>query len=88
MTFMVNLTPDQHERLHSAAIERGLSDEAMLHQIVIDALDRLVPPAESSGQLPRRIAGLHQGQGWMSPDFNDPLPDSFWLGDESDPLLI
>lgn len=30
--------------------------------------------------LPKRILGLHEGQGWMSDDFNDPLPDEFWGG--------
>ena len=35
------------------------------------------PPSEA---LPARILGLHAGQGWMSDDFNDALPDSFWLG--------
>lgn len=29
----------------------------------------------------QRILGLHEGQGWISPDFDDPLPDSFWLRD-------
>lgn len=29
-----------------------------------------------------RIAGLHAGMGWMSDDFDDELPDSFWLGEE------
>jgi antitoxin (DNA-binding transcriptional repressor) of toxin-antitoxin stability system len=29
-----------------------------------------------------RIAGLHAGEPyWMSDDFNEPLPDEFWLGD-------
>ena len=36
---------------------------------------RLVPVA---GELPPRIAGLHEGQGWISDDFNEPLPDEFW----------
>jgi hypothetical protein len=27
-----------------------------------------------------RILGLHQGAGWISDDFNDPLPDDFWMG--------
>ncbi|HFQ94677.1 MAG TPA: toxin-antitoxin (TA) system antitoxin [Anaerolineae bacterium] len=27
-----------------------------------------------------RIAGLHQGAIWISDDFDEPLPDSFWLG--------
>lgn len=29
-----------------------------------------------------RIPGLHQGEIWMSDDFNDPLPDEFWLGED------
>lgn len=29
-----------------------------------------------------RILGLHRGLMKMSEDFDDPLPDSFWLGEE------
>lgn len=31
-----------------------------------------------------RIIGLHEhlGHAWMSEDFNDPLPEEFWLGEE------
>jgi hypothetical protein len=29
-----------------------------------------------------RTPGLHQGQIWMSEDFNEPLPDEFWLGED------
>ena len=29
-----------------------------------------------------RIPGLHAGESyWMSDDFNDPLPEEFWLGE-------
>ena len=30
-----------------------------------------------------RILGLHPGAIWMSDDFDDPLPDEFWLGDDA-----
>jgi hypothetical protein len=30
-------------------------------------------------QQPRTL-GLHRGAGWISDDFNDPLPDDFWMG--------
>jgi len=30
--------------------------------------------------------GRYRGQFWMADDFNDELPDSFWLGDDDDPL--
>lgn len=39
--------------------------------------------------LPKeRIGGLHAGTTWASDDFDEPLPDEFWLGDEAtDPLF-
>lgn len=30
----------------------------------------------------KRILGLHRGLMEMSDDFDDPLPDSFWLGED------
>lgn len=41
-------------------------------------LARLVPAAAGSMRTP----GLHQGAIQMSDDFDEPLPDSFWLGEE------
>lgn len=43
-------------------------------------LARLVPVENKSSQP--RIAGLHKGAFIISEDFDDPLPDSFWLGKE------
>jgi hypothetical protein len=36
------------------------------------------------GELPKkgRILGMHPGSIWMSDDFDDPLPDEFWFGDD------
>jgi antitoxin (DNA-binding transcriptional repressor) of toxin-antitoxin stability system len=41
-------------------------------------LARLVPIAKRSTKP--RIAGLHKGAILMSDDFDEPLPDDFWLG--------
>ncbi len=41
---------------------------------------RLVPIVPSSATP--RVAGLHQDAIWMSDDFDEPLPDEFWLGKE------
>ena len=30
-----------------------------------------------------RILGLHPGAMWTSDDFDDPLPDEFWLGEDA-----
>lgn len=40
-------------------------------------LARLVPIAPPP---PERVEGLHLGAIWMSPDFDEPLSDDFWLG--------
>ncbi|RLT41432.1 MAG: type II toxin-antitoxin system prevent-host-death family antitoxin [Chloroflexi bacterium] len=40
-------------------------------------------PVEST--LKPRVAGLHAGLGWVSDDFDDPLPDEFWVSDNETP---
>lgn len=32
--------------------------------------------------IPKRIAGLHAGEIWSSDDFDAPLPEQFWTGEE------
>lgn len=34
------------------------------------------------------VFGLHAGMMEMSPDFDDPLPDSFWLGEDQDETAV
>jgi len=36
------------------------------------------PHEAESSPAPQRVLGLHEGMGWISDDFNDPLPDEFW----------
>jgi antitoxin (DNA-binding transcriptional repressor) of toxin-antitoxin stability system len=43
------------------------------------AIARLVPAVSEKSETPR-VMGLFEGQGWMSDDFNEPLPDEFWGG--------
>ena len=38
---------------------------------------RLVPVKRASA---KRIPGLHPGAAWISPDFDQALPDTFWSG--------
>ena len=42
-------------------------------------LARLVPILSSKK---KRIAGLNRGSIWTSEDFDEPLPDEFWNGQE------
>jgi hypothetical protein len=38
---------------------------------------------EQKAEVPaQRVLGLHEGMVWMSDDFDEPLPDAFWLGQE------
>lgn len=56
------------------AIEQLSPDDK---QTLIDRLGEVVPRQT-------RVAGLHEhlGHAWMSEDFDEPLPDAFWLGEE------
>ena len=38
-------------------------------------------PDEPEAIVPR-VAGLNRGQIWVREDFDAPLPDEFWLGDQ------
>jgi antitoxin (DNA-binding transcriptional repressor) of toxin-antitoxin stability system len=40
-------------------------------------LARLIPISESKHL---RIAGLNRGEIWTSEDFDEPMPESFWIG--------
>jgi hypothetical protein len=35
-------------------------------------------------QSKERVLGMYEGQGWISDDFDDELPDEFWWGDDFD----
>ena len=43
------------------------------------AIARLLPTAPLVTDTPR-VMGLFEGQGWISDDFDAPLPDEFWGG--------
>lgn len=43
----------------------------------------VIASKQQNSRQGKRIMGLHEGAAWMSDDFDDPLPDSFWLGEDS-----
>jgi hypothetical protein len=52
-------------------------------QQVSDFIEFLVSKYRSSQSIasqPSRVMGLFEGKGWISEDFNEPLPDEFWEG--------
>ncbi|MBL8165181.1 MAG: DUF2281 domain-containing protein [Anaerolineae bacterium] len=54
---------------------KKLSDEQK--QLLLEGL------ATTPQQPKERILGLHPGAIWTSDDFDDPLPDEFWLGEDA-----
>lgn len=40
---------------------------------------RLIP---FSNRENKRVAGLNKGEIWISDDFDEPLPDSFWMNEQ------
>ena len=85
MTVLLALTTEQEERLRQAAHRRGLDTDRLLREVMDAALAQLEKsePFRSVEDPPSlRIPDLHAGQTWVSDDFDAPLPDSFWLGEE------
>lgn len=62
---------DLEEAISQLSIEEKHRLKAQLDQQLFEV---------ASGE---RIPGLHKGMIWMSDDFNDPLPDEFWLGEDA-----
>ncbi len=54
-------------------------DEVMIEENG-EPLARLVPIEKFEPK--QRILGLREGQVWTRDDFDDELPDSFWLGED------
>lgn len=42
----------------------------------------IVPKEDELQQKGKRKLELFRGETWMSDDFDEPLPDSFWLGED------
>ena len=56
-------------------------------QTLLDFAEFLVQKNIQSQATPtqavqQRVPDLNRGEIWMSDDFNDPLPDEFWMGEE------
>lgn len=71
LTIETQVTPDGTIVLHGLPFADG---EAV--QVTVQSL----PQAGEIHQQQPRILGLHAGAIQMREDFDEPLPDEFWLG--------
>jgi Protein of unknown function (DUF2281) len=68
LTALQRLTPEQRQQVFD--LVEDLSQEKKLD-------DKPQAPTPRK----QRVFGQYAGKIWMSDDFDDPLPDSFWLGE-------
>lgn len=71
MTQINTITKTLMDKIQSLPIEQ----QQMLLEFV-EFLDQKYGETQQ-----QRVLGLHQGQIWMSEDFNEPLSEEFWLGE-------
>jgi hypothetical protein len=81
MTITFDVPLEMERRVREEAAVRGLDTEAFLKGLLQEALDKELPAGALSHP---RIPGLNAGQILISDDFDAPLPDSFWLGTDSE----
>jgi hypothetical protein len=80
MTLTLNLPAELEQYLLQEAKEQGVSIEAMTLRLLTSIVTKQ-KPAEAVLSKQARVFGQYQGRISMSEDFDEPLPDSFWLGE-------
>ena len=65
--------PPQEQLVLAQQILAGL-----MHQLPFNTVAQ--PVQQEPSVMNQRVAGLHAGTAWMSDDFDELLPDAFWLG--------
>jgi hypothetical protein len=80
MTINLDINQEMELRLSQAAARRGQETEVFLQQLLREAIEQVLP---SPVAISPRIAGLNAGQIWISDDFDAPLPDIFWTGEQN-----
>ena len=83
MTITVDLPPDVVLSLTQKAAQEGQDIAGYLQQLA-EREAQPAPPEPSALRTP----GLHAGKYWIAEDFDAPLPDSFWLGQEDNERRI
>ena len=79
MTIIIDLPPEVADALTHKATQEGRDVAGYVRQLAVrDSGEN--PAGEAVPAL--RTPGLHAGRYWIAADFDAPLPDDFWLGEE------
>ena len=73
--------PNESISLHDL-VHRAMEGDEIIISEAGTPLVRLVPIMPAQRQPQRRRAGLSEGTAIIADDFDAPLPDGFWLGEE------
>lgn len=80
----INTVEDLLEKLQKLLPDKQQQVLAFVEFLLFQQAQSIQPPisVEVAALTPKqRVFGQYRGQIWMSDDFNDPLPDEFWLGE-------
>ena len=86
MSIVIDLTQDEETFVYVAAGKEGVDPTTyvtnLIHRQLLQqkAKTDVAQYANGDRQEARRVGNLHPGNFQMSDDFDDPLPDEFWLG--------
>lgn len=87
MSIVIDLTQDDEKFVSTAARKEGVNPTTYLTNLIHRYLlqQKMKPDITRSPhvdwQATQRVGNLHPGNFQMSDDFDDPLPDEFWLGE-------
>jgi hypothetical protein len=81
MTLTLDLPSELEQYLLQEAKEQGVSIEAMTLRLLANSILTRQKPAETLPAKQQRVFGQYQGRISMREDFDEPLPDTFWLGE-------
>ena len=80
MTTTIDLPMEIVETLARQAAQKEQDIAGYVRQLAVTASEMQASARKTAAP---RVPGLHAGAYWIADDFDAPLPDSFWLGEEN-----
>jgi len=83
-TLTINIQEAQNQLQYLLSLALGGAEVIFTQdeRPVVRMVPVLAPESQTEAPRKKRIAGLNRGEIWVSEDFDDPLPDEFWFGED------